>query len=132
MAYLEQTLSELLVKAMVELESYRGQLKHPALSIEESAKAFVSLFLKAHNPQSESHIRARQTARLAEFLRECSVAEQINAAPRGGGVFAAKRSPRLPQLEELGEQYDKLASESRETLFNRLFRPTAPTLGASK
>ena len=121
-------MSDLVVKAMIALEDHRGTLKHPALSLADSAKAFVSLFLKANNPASEPHIRQRQSERLTQFLAECSIAQAINAVPRGGGVAAARISPRLPELNKLGAQYDQLSSEPREKLFVRLFRPDVPVL----
>ena len=125
--YLQQALSDLIVKAMTALEAHRGTLKHPGLSLEDSAKAFVSLFLKAHNPASEDHIRQRQAQRLTDFLAECAVAQHIAAAPRGSAVHAARRSPRFSELKELGQRYDSLATEPREQLVERLFRPTPPT-----
>jgi hypothetical protein len=127
--YLQQALSDLVVKAMTALEDHRGTLRHPSLSLQDSAKAFVSLFLKAHNPASEDHVRARQAQRLTDFLGECAVAQHIASAPRGSAVHAARRSPRFSELEDLkllGQRYDSLASEPREQLVERLFRPTPP------
>lgn len=125
--YLQQVLSDLIVQAMTALEAHRGTLKHPGLTLHDSARAFVSLFLKAHNPRSEVHVRARQSQRLADFLGECAVAQGIAQAPRGSAVHAARRSPRFTELKELGQRYDALASEPRHQLVERLFRPTPPT-----
>ncbi len=131
--YLDLVLSEVVLQAMMALEEHRGTLKHPGLSLADSARAFVSLFLKAHNPASAPHIRQRQNERLADFVVECELAQQISAVPRGSGARAVRQSPRLSELDlegmkQLGLQFDALAHEPREALFQRLFRPTLPSL----
>jgi hypothetical protein len=129
--YLDLTLSQLVMQALLALEAHRGSLKHPGLSLPDTARAFTALFLTAHNPASEPHIRQRQHARLAAFIAECELAQQIAAVPRGSGARAVRQSPRRPELDvaavkQLGRQYDALAREPREALFQRLFRPTPP------
>ncbi len=126
-AYLEQSLSQIIVSALTALDQYRGFLKHPALDIPDSARAFFSLYLKAHNSASEPHVRERQAVALSTFLDECGIADRIRQAPRGSGAMAARLSPRFVDVGVLGTRFDKLSTESRDDLFSRLFRPSPPT-----
>lgn len=124
-AYLEQTLSEMIIKALTAVEEHRSSLTHPALSIEGSCKAFVALYLKANNAAAEPHARQRAEARLKQFLEECTVSEKLRtAAARGSAVKAARQSPRVSsEVRQLGEQFDKLRSEPKPLLMRRYLRP---------
>jgi hypothetical protein len=123
-AYLEQTLSEMITNALTAVDGHRTKLLHPNLSISGSLKAFVALHLKAHNASSPPHIRERAERRLSQFLEECSIADKIrSSAPRGSAVSAARLSPRLPDVSQLGEQFDKLRSEPKQYLLERFLRP---------
>lgn len=123
-AYLEQTLSEMITNALTAVDGHRTMLLHPNLSISGSLKAFVALHLKAHNASSPPHIRERAERRLSQFLEECSIADKIrSSAPRGSAVSAARLSPRLPDVSQLGEQFDKLRSEPKQYLLERFLRP---------
>lgn len=125
-AYLEQTLSEMITNALTAVDQHRSHLLHPALSISSTLKAFVALHLKAHNAAAPAHVRERSAARLLRFLEECAIADKIRgSAPRGSAVAAARLSPRLPDVVQLGEQYDKLKSEPKPYLLERYLRPDA-------
>lgn len=122
--YLEQSLSDVIVKALTDLDKHRSSLAHPAMSIPNSAKAFVALYLKANNGSSTAALRQRATERLQQFLDECALSEKIGlTAARGSAVSAARKSPRLPEAAILGEQFDKLRSEPRQVTLRRYLRP---------
>lgn len=126
MAYLEQTLAEMITNALTAVDQHRSQLLHPALSISNTLKAFVALHMKANNAAAPTHIRERSVARLQRFLEECAIADKLRgSAARGSAVSAARLSPRLPDIAQLGEQYDKLRSEPKPVLLERFLRPDA-------
>lgn len=124
--YLEQALSDLITKALSAIDQYRATLLHPALTVEDTSKAFVALYLKAHNPGSTPQLRDRAQKRLNMFLEECSLADKIKrGAAVGSAISAARTSPRLQDVSALGEQFDKLRREPKSLLLGRFLRPDA-------
>jgi len=70
LAYLEQSLASLLTKSFAALGSCRA--KYPGLSTWRSALIFLSLFLKAHHPNSPGHQVAKYKAQLERFKSHCT------------------------------------------------------------
>jgi len=123
-SYLEQSLSEMIVKALTGVDQYRATLVHPALSVANSCKAFVALHLKANNASAAPHVRERAAAKLQLFLDECAITEKIRAgAARGSAVSAARKSPRISETAALGQQFDKIRKEPKAYMVGKFLRP---------
>lgn len=62
--FLEQTMSNIIIRALTSLDDLKDRLKHPRLSIRQTALMYVSLFFKAWDPNAPIDIQHRQKERL--------------------------------------------------------------------
>lgn len=70
-AFLEEALGSAVSRALLEVSAKR--LKHPQLSVKESALKMAALFLKANNPGSTAFERAKYGQRLRDFIGRCEL-----------------------------------------------------------
>ena len=95
---------------------------------------FVALYLRAHNPRAQGDAKkaAARRAALDTFRRDCAAHARVAAAaPRGTGAGAIRAlrdggaSPRSSvedAFKESAEQFDRLASMSRDDLYSRFMK----------
>ncbi len=115
--YLEQSVSNLLIRALTSLDGLKDTLKHPRLSVSQTALMYVALYFKAWNPASSTRVRQRQGERLKDFVAECKLFDAIRCStPRGSGV-AAVRNART-RSEQCG-MFDALLKEPMASIWAR-------------
>ena len=107
LAVAEQSLSDALQRALVALGN-TGRIRHPSLTVEETAVRYISLHLKANNKHAAPHLMKRRQLRLAEFVKECQIGEKIKGLVSGGSAIKAIRSIQS-QAEESKDEYSQLA-----------------------
>lgn len=69
-AFLEHHLSNIMMKCLARL-GYRRP-KYPTLGSKESALKFLSISLKANNPNKDDEYRQKYSEKLDRFLKECN------------------------------------------------------------
>jgi hypothetical protein len=111
LGYVEQSVGNLLVRALLAVGKEREHLLHPSLSHAQTLLVFLSLWLKAQDTSLSLPVRERQTARLELFLKECHLGDRLSAAaPRGSGAGAAQAARELAAYAQAAEEFDQLAS----------------------
>lgn len=85
LAFLEVGFSKLLMRGLNALENQRlkHSCKYPHLSISSSALLFLSLYLKANNPNNESHITHKYSASLQSFMNHCQLITAVAKQYKG-------------------------------------------------
>jgi len=115
---LEQGLSNILIRSMTSLEGLKDKLKHPRLSVGQTALVYVALFLKAWNPKASDRVARRQRTRLQDFIGECRLFDALRTStPRGSGVQAVRKARTRSEQCVL---FDKLVDEDPRDMWHRL------------
>lgn len=74
-AFLEHHLSNIMMKCLAQL-GYRRP-KYPTLGSKESALKFLSISLKANNPNKDDEYRQKYSEKLNKFIKECNYSQEI-------------------------------------------------------
>ena len=133
LAVAEQSLSIATQNALLALGENR--VKFPSLNVAESAAKFVGLFLKSRNSSSSATIRQKFTAKLEEFVSECSLAtylkdnqEVLNTStPRGSGIKAVRgmssdQKGKVDEYMNTARKFELLCGERSEQLYERFMK----------
>lgn len=83
MAYMEQTVSEMIKKAMSMVGKKR--IKYPGLSVTETALLNLALQLKATNPNQPEVITSKYREKLGAFLQDCDLIQKLGQHYEAGG-----------------------------------------------
>lgn len=74
-AFLEHHLSNIMMRSLAQL-GYRRP-KYPTLGSKESALKFLSISLKANNPNKDDEYRQKYREHLNRFIKECNYSQEI-------------------------------------------------------
>lgn len=77
LGYMEQTVSNVITKATTAVGLARP--KYPFLSCTDSAKLYVAMYLKAHNPRSNDAMRRVWRTKLKRFEEKCDLVRFLGA-----------------------------------------------------
>ena len=111
LAVVEQSLSDALQHALIALGN-TGRIRHPSMSVEETAVKFISLHLKANNANGAPHLLPKRQARLTRFISECAIADRIKKCISSGSAIKAIRS--IQSQESAPDEYSKIAVQFEE------------------
>jgi len=100
MAFMEQSLSQLLTKAMTALGQAR--VKYPSLSSENSALLFINRYLKAYNPGNTPYMAKKHKKKLDVFLRDCGSIKTLS------GYYKNNKQTSHPKIVDVCSRYDTL------------------------
>ena len=67
--FLEQTMSNIIIRALTSLDDLKDRLKHPRLTVRQTALMYVALFFKAWDPNAPVDTKHRQQERLKVCTR---------------------------------------------------------------
>ncbi len=100
-AYLESAASSLLTQALASVDGTR--VKHPHVGVSSSVIIYLSLYLKANNPNSPRFVCDKYRRKLEAFLNECNVVPEL--------AQLVKLNVGNEREKELSTQYDEIRRE---------------------
>jgi adenylate kinase family enzyme/YHS domain-containing protein len=74
-AFMEMNLSGILNQALLAVG--RDKPKYPFKPLDKSAAEYLALYLKAHNPALQEHVRQSYATRLGEFRHQCDLLKYL-------------------------------------------------------
>ncbi len=122
-AFLEHHLSNILMKCLAQL-GYRRP-KYPTLGSKESALKFLSISLKANNPNKDDQYRQKYSEKLNNFIKQSTYSQEIREEleRKSKGNWESHDQENLLKLcEEYSEFMKELEGTDKTQYFSNFIR----------
>jgi adenylate kinase family enzyme len=116
LAYMEASSSSVLTLALASINTRR--IKYPSEKMDLSVLIYLSLFLKANNPNSPRYICDKYNQQLELFLKDCAVLPEL------AKLYRSRAPPQTNSLKQqaLGQEYDQIRQMRAKASFMEYFQ----------